>query len=109
MKKILKIIKSRYMLSALIILLEFVQLMFVFDLLFKYSHVMLILGYMFYIGVFVYIVNKYKSPEFKLPWIIIIMLFFVLGAFAFMLLTSNSQSEKIISKFNNLKSEDASG
>jgi len=103
MKKILKIIKSRYMLSALIILLEFVQLMFVFDLLFKYSHVMLILGYMFYIGVFVYIVNKYKSPEFKLPWIIIIMLFFVLGAFAFMLLTSNSQSEKIISKFNNNK------
>jgi len=103
MKKILKILRSRFFLSAIVILLEFIQLLIVFTLLYKYSTVIFILGYIFYIGVFLYIINKYESPEFKLPWIIIIMLFSVVGAFVFILLTSNDQNKKIISKFKNNK------
>lgn len=105
MEKILKLVKSRYMFSAFVILLVFCELMVVFCLLYKYSNIMVILGYIFYIGVFLYIINKYKSPEFKLPWTIIMMLFFVMGAFAFLLLTSNEQNKKLINKFktNNAK------
>lgn len=106
MKKIKNLIKSRYMFSALAILLVFIQLMVVFGLLYKYLNIMVILGYIFYIGVFLYIINKYKSPEFKLPWIIIMMLFFVMGAFAFLLLTSNDQNKKIIKRFKNNKEKD---
>lgn len=52
-----------------------------------------------------YIINKYENPEFKLPWVIIIMLFFVMGAFAFILLSSNEQNKKQVEKFENNKEE----
>lgn len=103
MKKLLNIIRSRFFISAFVILLEFIQLLIVFTLLYKYSTIIFILGYIFYIGVFLYIINKYESPEFKLPWIIIIMLFSVVGAFVFILLTSNDQNKKTILKFKNNK------
>ena len=102
----LNLIKSRYMYSALALLLVFVQLMVVFGLLYKYSQIMVILGYIFYTGVFLYIINKYKSPEFKLPWTIIMMLFFVMGALAFLLLTSNDQNKKLIKRFKTNKEKD---
>lgn len=100
MEKILKVIHSRFFISAFFILLEFIQLLVVFGLLYKYSTIISILGCIFYIGVFLYIINKSESPEFKLPWIIVIMLFWVLGAFAYMLLASNEQSKKEVEKFN---------
>ncbi|MBQ2937331.1 MAG: cardiolipin synthase [Clostridia bacterium] len=103
MKKLLKIIRSRFLISALVILLEFIQLLIVFTLLYEYSTIIFILGHIFYIGVFLYIINKYESPEFKLPWIIIIMLFSVVGAFVFMLLTSNNQNKRTILRFKNNK------
>ena len=99
MERILKIIRSRFFISAILILLEFVQLLVVFILVNKFSTLMFILGYIFYIGVFLYIINKYESPEFKLPWIIIIMLFSVVGAFVFIVLSSNDQNKKEIIKF----------
>lgn len=91
------------MASAVAILLVFIQLMLVFGLLYKHSHIMVVLGYLFYTGVFLYIINKYESPEIKLPWTIIMMLFFVYGAFAFILLTSNEQNKKIIQRFEKNK------
>ena len=103
MEKLFKFFRSRFFLSGLAILLEFVQLLIVFTLLYEYSHIVFILGYIFYIGVFLYIINKYKSPEFKLPWVIIMMLFFVVGAFVFILLTSNEQNKKTITKFKKNK------
>lgn len=102
-KKILKVIKSRYFISAFIILLEFAQLLIVFGLLYKYSIIITVLGYIFYVGVFIYIINKYESPEFKLPWIIIIMLFFVIGAFIFILVSSNEENKKVSNKFKKTK------
>ena len=98
MEKILKIIHSRFFISAILILLEFIQLLVVFILLNKYSTLMVILGYVFYLGVFLYIINKYESPEFKIPWLIIIMLFSVVGAFVFILLSSNDQNKKEVQK-----------
>lgn len=103
MDKVLKVIRSRFFISAFVILLEFAQLMIVFTLLYKYFTIMSVLGYIFYIGVFLYIINKYESPEFKLPWIIIIMLFFVIGAFAFILLAGNEENKKMAKTFNNKK------
>ena len=85
------------------IILELIQLFVVFSLCYKYSHIIVILSYIFYIGVFLYIINKYKTPETKLPWIIIIMLFFVMGAFAFMILTSNDKSKNTIDAFRKNK------
>lgn len=99
MERLLRIIRSRFFISAFLILLEFVQLLVVFILINKFSTLMFVLGYIFYIGVFLYIINKYENPEFKLPWVIIIMLFSVVGAFVFILLSSNDQNKKEIAKF----------
>lgn len=103
MKKMLKIIRSRFFISGFVILLEFVQLLIAFGLLYHYFTIMSVLGYLFYIGVFLYIINKYESPEFKLPWVIILMLFFVFGAFVFILLAGNEENKKIASIFNKNK------
>lgn len=94
-----KLLSSRFFLSAIVILLEFVQLLAVFILLTKFSCIITILGYIFYVGVFIYIINKYESPEFKLPWTIILLLFFVVGAYIYILVTSNDQDKKSIKKF----------
>lgn len=99
MKKIFKILSSRFFISGVIILLQFLQLIIVFSLLYHYSTIIAILAYIFYIGVFLYIINKYESPEFKLPWLIIVIVLFVMGAFIFIIVSSNKASEKIISKF----------
>ena len=64
---------------------------------------MYILGHIFYVGVFLYIINKYENPEFKLPWVIIIMLFSVVGAFVFILLASNEQNKKTMAKYEKNK------
>ena len=99
MKRILKFLNSRFFISAVVIVLEFIQILLLFILLNKYSTIIFILGKIFYIGVFLYIINKYENPEFKLPWIIIIMLFSVVGAFIFILLASNESNKKVINKF----------
>lgn len=103
MEKVVKIIRSRFFLSAFVILLEFIQLLVVFILLSKYSLIITILGYIFYVGVFLYIINKYENPEFKLPWIIIIMLFFVVGAFIFILISGNEENKKVSKIFKKNK------
>lgn len=103
MKKIFKFLNSRFFISALVIVLEFIQLLVLFVLLNKYSTLVFVLGKIFYIGVFLYIINKYESPEFKLPWIIIVMLFSVVGAFVFILLSSNESNKKVIEKFRTNK------
>lgn len=103
MEKLLKIVRSRFFISGFIILLEFVQLLIVFSLLSKYSITITVLGYIFYVGVFLYIINKYESPEFKLPWVIIIMLFFVMGAFIFILISGDEENKKAAKKFNKNK------
>lgn len=103
MDKLVKILRSRFFISAFIIVLEFVQLFIVFGLLYNNFTLMVVLSYIFYIGVFLYIINKYKSPEFKLPWVIIMMLFFVFGAFAFIIIGSNEENKKQAKSFKKAK------
>ena len=77
--------------------------MIAFGLFYKYFTIMTILAYIFYIDVFIYIINKYESPEFKLPWVIILMLFFVMGAFVFILFLGNEENKKIAKEFEKTK------
>lgn len=94
MERIGKILRSRFFLAALCIVLEFAQLLVVFILLYKFFLPITILGWVFYIGVMLYLINRDEIPEFKLPWLIILCFLPVIGAFVYMLLSSNSTSEK---------------
>ena len=103
MNKLLKTIKSRFFISGIVILLEFILLLVVFIFLIRHSIIIAIMSYIFYIGIFLYIINKNETPENKLPWIIIVMLLFVVGAFIYMLLCSNNQNKDIVAKFKKNK------
>ena len=101
MRKFLNIIKSRFILSAFCILLEFVEIMVVYLLLYKYFMPITILAKLFYFFVFLYIINKDESVEFKLPWIILILIFPIAGSFMYILLASDGYSRIEQQRFNN--------
>ena len=88
-ERLMKILHSRFFLAALCIVLEFGQLMAVFILLYEFLLPITILGWIFHICVLLYLINRDEIPEFKLPWPIILFLLPVIGAFVFMLLSSN--------------------
>ena len=87
MKQIRRMLRSRFFLAAICIVLEFVQLLAVFILLYEFFLPVTILGWIFYIGIMLYIINRDGIPEFKLPWMIILCFLPVIGAFVYMLLS----------------------
>lgn len=93
MKKFLNVIKSRFFIAAFCIVLVFVELMAVYLLLYKYFMPVTILAKPFYFFVFLYIINKDESIEFKLPWIILILLLPIAGSFMYILLSSDGYSK----------------
>ena len=94
MGKIFRFIGSRFFLGAFCILLELAQLLAVYILLYKFFLPITILAWIFHFGVLLYLINRDEIPEFKMPWLIILFLLPVIGAFIFMLLSSNSTSRK---------------
>lgn len=94
MKKVAKFFRSRFFLAAFCIVLEFAQLLAVFMLLYEYFLPITILAWVFYIGSVLYLINREEMPESKMPWLVILLLLPVLGAFVFMLLSSDDTSKK---------------
>ncbi|MGN0773730.1 MAG: cardiolipin synthase [Candidatus Ventricola sp.] len=94
MNRILRILRSRFLWAALCILLEFLELLAVFIVFYHSFLPFAVLAWIFHIGVLLYIINRDEIPEFKLPWIILLFLLPVLGAFVFILLSSTESSKK---------------
>lgn len=103
MKKFLNVIKSRFFISAFCIVLVFAELMAVYLLLYKYFLPITILAKPFYFFVFLYIINKDENIEFKLPWIILILLMPIAGSFMYILLASDSYSKTEQQRFKKHK------
>lgn len=79
--------------------------MAVFILLYEFFLPITILGWVFYIGVLLYLINRDEIPELKMPWLIIMFLVPVIGAFVFMLLSSNDTSKKEYTRYEASKEE----
>lgn len=67
MDRLVKIFRSRFFLAAQGIILEFVQLKAVFTLLYEYFLPITVLGWIFHIGVLLYLLNRDEIPELKIP------------------------------------------
>lgn len=65
-----------------------------FVLLYEFFWPITVLSWIFHFGVLLYIINRDEIPEFKMPWLMILFLLPVIGAFVFMLFSSNSTSQK---------------
>lgn len=94
MKKIIQFFGSRFFLGAFCILLEFAQLIAVFVLLYEFVLPITVMAWIFHFAMLIYLINRDEIPEMKMPWLIILFLLPVLGAFVFMLLSSTSTSKK---------------
>ncbi len=94
MNRLKLFLRSRFFIGAFCILLEFAQLLAVFILLYKFFLPITILSWVFHFGILLYLINHDEIPEFKMPWLIILFLLPILGAFIFMLLSSDSTSKK---------------
>lgn len=100
MNKLQKIVTSRFFISAVVILLEFAQLLAVFIILNIFSSVMVILSCVFSFCVLLYVINREEIPELKLPWLILILLLPVFGAYIFILFNGNEQTKKLKKAFD---------
>lgn len=94
MSRVAKILWSRFFLAAFCIVLEFVQLLAAFILLYEFFFPITVLAWIFYVCALLYLINREEIPEFKLPWLLLFCFLPVIGAYAFMLLSSNDTSKK---------------
>ncbi len=92
-------LRTRYFFALFCILLEFIQIMVLFSLLNRYFLPITIAGKIFNVGVLLYLINKDETPEFKLPWLFLLLLVPVVGALAFIVLSSTHESEDRQKKF----------
>lgn len=94
MKKIGRFFRSRFVLGAVCIALEFAALVSVFLLLYEYVLPITVLAWIFHVAAVLYFLNADDIPEFKLLYLVIVLLVPVLGTFVVMLLHSNEASRK---------------
>lgn len=99
MKNLWRLLTSRYFFCAVVILLELVLLVTV------YWYACIMFAPLYFVAtissivVFLYVINHYESPDLKLPWLVIILAFGVVGAFLFVILTSNERLKKTVDRF----------
>lgn len=94
MKKLGKFFRSRFVLGAACILLEFAALVAVFWLLYEYFMPITVLAWVFHVVALLALLNEDDIPEFKLLYLVILLMVPVLGTFVIMLLRSNEASKK---------------
>lgn len=97
--KIRWFLKTRYFFALFCILLEFIEIMIVYSLLYQYFLPITVAGKIFSAGVLLYLINKDETPEFKLPWLFLLLIVPAVGALAFVVLSSTKQSEKMQKRF----------
>lgn len=106
--KILKIIFSKVFLVAISLL---AQVWLIFATIFyfnKYYHVIQIITIIIGILTILYIINKEETPEFKLPWIIVIICLPLFGLTIYFLFANPRMPMKEVNRSNELISETSS-
>ena len=95
LKNFIKAITSRFVIISFLILIQFaifIVILLYFDIYFTYAHVVAsILSYL----VLLYILNKDELSTYKIPWIIIVLLFPFAGSIAYILFGSIVLPKKI--------------
>ncbi len=94
-----KIVRSRFFLGAVVLIIEFAILAGILIALYEAFVPLAVLAWVFYFIVLIYILNRDEIPENKLPWLVILLVVPVFGAFLFLLLSSNNASKNDYIRF----------
>ena len=99
MKLALKILRSRFFLGAVCILLQLLQLFVLFLQLRDLLVPITLAGEVFYFGLLLYLLNREELPEFKLLWLIILSLFPLVGAFLLVVVSGSGVSRRDYTRY----------
>ncbi len=102
-RKILWFLKTRYFLAFFCIILEFAQIMVLFSFLYQYFYPITVAGRIFSMGVLLYLINRDETPEFKLPWVFLMLIIPLVGALAFVVLSSTESGRTLKSRHEEAK------
>lgn len=95
MKKFVKLLFSRLVIVAFLILLQACVIIGVF---LKLSNYFIYIHYLFVIIsviIVIYLINKNEEPSFKIPWILLILIFPILGGLLYVMFGNNKMNKKI--------------
>lgn len=102
MKKIVKFVWSRYMIAFLIILVEILGIMAFFTLLAHFMPLLWIGVFITSFIAFIIIINSDMNPEYKIPWISIVLLVPALGVLFYGLFHGRRMTKKEAKHLNKL-------
>lgn len=85
---------SKLFVSALLLLLQVAVIYVVFKVFNQYMVVLQILGGLLAVAVFLTIITKKESPEFKIPWIVLVFLFPLFGLLIYLLFANPKMNKK---------------
>lgn len=103
--KALKMVLYKYGIQTLCIVLEILGIIYFFGFLAHYAKILWVLAYITNYVAFISVVNKKKNPEFKIPWISIILLIPLFGTLMYGMFYSRKMSKKEIKHFRKLENE----
>lgn len=89
-----RLLRSRFFVFAVLMILELAVLLTLFLRLYAYFMPFTVLAWLLQGTVFLYLVNREGIAELKIPWLIMVMLLPVLGAFLYMLFSGNKAGRR---------------
>ncbi|MBE6124577.1 MAG: cardiolipin synthase [Erysipelotrichaceae bacterium] len=101
----LKIFFNRFVIISLMILLELYILVLTLTYFNTYYNWVRILGVILSIAVFFHIINRKQIPEFKLPWLFLMIVFPLLGTILYVMFSSNRMTKKQNACFGEIEEE----
>ncbi len=93
-RKIFKLLLSRGLIFGLAILLQVATLVFLMARFIQYYAVIAILNTLLSLGIFIHLTEKDTDPGFKLVWLVILLLFPMLGAVLYLFLANPKVRKK---------------
>ncbi len=103
MRKIVKFLQSRLVITALLILLQAVVLMVLIGALASYFPVYYAVTMVAAVLVVMDLANDKMNPSFKLPWMILVIAVPIIGAPLYILFAKSKQTRRISKRFRNYR------
>lgn len=103
--KVIKMVLYKYGIQTLCIILEILGIIYFFGFLAHYAKILWLLAYITNYVAFISVVNKKKNPEFKIPWISIILIVPLFGTLLYGMFFGRKMSRKEIKHFKKLETE----
>lgn len=113
MKKLIKILFSRYTISAFIILMELLLVAYIIFGAWTYSYIAFIVAILVSFTTLLFVINRDANPEYKVSWIVVILVLPLFGSLLYLIFYRRRMTKKeekllagIFSEINSYRGSD---